>query len=395
MNRTWKERVRNFRGKQLAAQCLRFNRHGGARTYDHLMVPASTSRGRLQKSGAYKEWTPEAICKAAEMSATCTARTLAAACDGSHLHAARTRLVYASVVMEAQTRSKKRPRLDALRSECPLDFYITNNMFDETKLRLEGYGRSQRSKTWKRVRVLASHAQVTWQAAGSDVTDIDVIRPPKVLRRYTAACQLNVVAGEGDSASLLPLDRALPPARYYGHLLSSDMHSVNVLTSKWVGKEIRALPGNHFHVAAYCTQHKTGSVVETITKQLGLLSPCFCIASVLKHGDVCDDLQELLESIIPDILDVVDHPIELDEHEQRQADFADALMEACYVCGLSAEDDYDDTDIEAHIQRRRAEKSELRSFFPGPWKGPVRVVVGGRRRHRRRWFHRCVLSFLS
>ena len=153
-------------------------------------------------------------------------------------------------------------------SGCPLDFYITNNMFDETKLRLEGYGRSQRSKTWKRVRVLASHAQVTWQAAGSDVTDIDVIRPPKVLRRYTAACQLNVVAGEGDSASLLPLDRALPPARYYGHLLSSDMHSVNVLTSKWVGKEIRALPGNHFHVASYCTQHKTGSVVETITSNL-------------------------------------------------------------------------------------------------------------------------------
>ena len=54
------------------------------------------------------------------------------------------------------------------------------------------------------------------------------------------------------------------------------------------------------HVAAYCTQHKTGNAVEQISKFLGVLSPSFCLASCLANGEVSDSLHAAICKLIDD-----------------------------------------------------------------------------------------------
>ena len=60
------------------------------------------------------------------------------------------------------------------------------------------------------------------------------------------------------------------------------------------------------HLPQYCCQHMTGNVVEASTKWLGLLSPCFCMASCLSHGDISDALLADIDEIIENSLEVRD-----------------------------------------------------------------------------------------
>ena len=115
-------------------------------------------------------------------------------------------------------------------------FYITNNRFDETKLFLGGFGRGR-----KRQAVLAASGQVTWKSSDSDVIHgEDVIRPPAVLKRYTAAVCSRIVAAPDDPAGLAPgAASGRPLARFVGSLMATDQHSVNVLLSKWAVAEQR------------------------------------------------------------------------------------------------------------------------------------------------------------
>ena len=119
---------------------------------------------------------------------------------------------------------------------CRFDFYITNNMFDETKLLVGGFDRGR-----KRQAVLAASGQVTWKPSDVDVIhDQDVIRPPTVLKQYTAATCRNVVAASDDPAGLVPCaGSGRPLARFIRSLMATDQHSVNVLLSKWTVAEQR------------------------------------------------------------------------------------------------------------------------------------------------------------
>ena len=60
------------------------------------------------------------------------------------------------------------------------------------------------------------------------------------------------------------------------------------------------------HVASYCTQHKNGAAVEAVTKFLGLLSPAFCLAATLSHGDTSDQLMDSISEYIDRNIVVVD-----------------------------------------------------------------------------------------
>ena len=179
---------------------------------------------------------------------------------------------------------------------CRFDFYITNNMFDETKLFVGGFDRGR-----KRQAVLAASGQVTWKPSDVDVIhDEDVIRPPTVLKQYTAATCRNVVAASDDPAGLVPCaGSGRPLARFIGSLMATDQHSVNVLLSKWAvaeqrkQDEVERAPADsvqrgvegRYHIPTYCIQHKTGSAVERVSNTLGLISPAFCVASALSWGE--------------------------------------------------------------------------------------------------------------
>ena len=98
------------------------------------------------------------------------------------------------------------------------DFQINNNMFDESRLWLLTKGERKRQRS-----VLASATQVTRKAAsGGGLEDIDIIRAPAVLPRYTAAACAGVLAQPDDCAGILPRDDATFDVEYFGSIAASD-----------------------------------------------------------------------------------------------------------------------------------------------------------------------------
>ena len=86
------------------------------------------------------------------------------------------------------------------------------------------------------------------------------------------------------------------------------------------------------HVASYCVQHKTGNAVEVMTKFLGLLSPSYCLATVLAHGDTADNLMDTIKVYIARNLQVKDpNEVAFDHNDYREIEFQKALLEKCYV----------------------------------------------------------------
>ena len=135
---------------------------------------------------------------------------------------------------------------------------------------------------------MARRSQCPWKVNGENAIDVDIIRGPALLKKYTAANVWQLVGAADDPASLCLAGDALPAAKYHGRLTTSVSHAVNKLVSKYVAS---TLPENHFHAAAYCTQHHTGSVCEEVSKRWGLSSASFCIATHMGHGDFVDSLR--------------------------------------------------------------------------------------------------------
>ena len=298
-------------------------------------------------------------------------RALAKDGGGGHLHAGNCGLFLASCI-DSQEQAEAHRRNRESRQGEPFDFYITNNMHDETRLYLSGFGSAA-----KRQRVLAASGQVTWKPAGGLVQDADVFRSPVVLRNYTAAHCATVVADPLDPTSLYPgPNENRPLAKYRGSLQATDQHSVNVLMEKvTVQRQNDFDDGTSVEMTCFCTQHKTGSTVEEVTKFLGLLSPSFCIASCLSQGDLGEEVEAKLHSTLDCMLDVVD-PTELSEREglserdKRLVAFSQELMTQCYVNDVQRDQDCEDDASRSRSFHRHSQQSqEIRSFFPCPWNG--------------------------
>ena len=186
-------------------------------------------------------------------------------------------------------------------------FYITNTMHDETQLWMtKPSGERGRGGQKKRRRVLGASGQVTHGDRDGVKEDVDVFRAPRILEDYTARNCASVVARPDDAAGLLPTGDALPPAAFFGSLMSSDSHDVNKLLSKLIVAEQKGLPGAGFrcHLPSYCCQHKVGSFIEAVTKYLGVHSPSFCIASLLCFQDISTELAKRVDKIFDEELEV-------------------------------------------------------------------------------------------
>ena len=363
--RKWMHSVRESRlAKRMRAQALHFNNSGRARTFHHQMpivrMGKSVAPAPPRGPGQYRTSTPEYICKMAFNPPEAPLRVVAKEHGGSASHASGCSMVVADLVVKRQSDLSKKRRAASGQGQ-QYDFYITNNMFDETQLRVAGFG-----KGTKRRRVLAASGQVTWKAPQSRVQDQRVIREPTVMKRYTAATCAAVVGRPDDPCGLSPHADVRPLARFYGSLMATDQHSVNVLTSKWVVQQQRAAGENSsIHAVCFCTQHKTGAVVEAVTKFLGLLSPSFCISSCLSCGDLADDIETNIRAILEEVL-VVSDPAEMcyTEEEKRNVEFAKELMEQCYVCDAAQDQDCDEVEASIAVRRRRTKAKELLDFFP-------------------------------
>ena len=376
-SRTTVTRKDGCAARQHSAQVQTFHRQGLARTRDYqMMTPASAAAGqgaqakklrwcrraKVKGKSGFRKWTPEAILRSADSNPMSSARSSVPHGAGS-ASAGASMCIVAKVIHDAQLASQK--ELVELARKRPFRFWITNNMMDETKL---PFGKPVKTR-----RCLAWHSQCTWSAKEGEISDIDIHRPPQLLSSYTAAVQWNVVSKADDTSGILPCREALPSAKYYGSIMSSDSHSVNILTSK---NTSHLLPERHFHILARCTQHKTGSVCEEIAKRWGLLPPSFCLANLMEQGDFNDDLEASISAVVSKYLHCSDSdPAPQTDEDRRLCAFADEILMVCHVARQSTNDheagEHEDAVGE---QKRMQEAEEFKRFFPPPWKGVLTHV---------------------
>ena len=209
-DRREEERLKRQLG-DLQRKMQKFNSSGNAVTLDDLMLvpirPAGR-RGRKSanarhgrpparsaalgvkvkaKAGQWKRWLPDAVRKAA--SSTGSVRGVATGMgfgDRPQGQVQASRLTAASCILNTQEAGLR--RLCQTSQTMPLSFFITNHVFDETKLwyRIGPHGH----RHWS---TLAHHTQATWKESGGCIHDADIFRVPKAMVRYTAACQWNIL----------------------------------------------------------------------------------------------------------------------------------------------------------------------------------------------------------
>ena len=188
--------------KVLRFQMRRFNTSGRAVNVDGLMIgeaPRLGKRGPRPKvkvgSGGWKRYLPEAIMRMAFSAGP--ARQVAASFDDAHRHSQgikrspacvlQCRAVCARTIRHVQERCLQVLYERSTKSDQEFSFWITNNMFDETKLWYILPGKGYRH--WS---TLLHQEQVTW-AEGTTTFDEDVFHTPKTLRRYSSAGQWAVL----------------------------------------------------------------------------------------------------------------------------------------------------------------------------------------------------------
>ena len=254
-----------------------------------------------------------------------------------------------------------------IRESPKLAFYITNNMCDETKLPI-GWPRTRRQS------ILAWHSQATWCDEQADVAsglvfsthDEDFIRAPAILKSYTAATLWALMGKPEDSVGFSPGGDSKPDAHYYGSLASWDTHSVNVLLSKYLGEN---LPPNHFHLASFCIQHRTGSACEEVSKKWNLLPASFCLARQMQSADFYDGLEESVAEVLTKYLFCLETAPETAPADRDLSKFAQRLLAFCHVEQVSDNCERDVAEMASGHARRAKEAKDFLNFFPPPWAG--------------------------
>jgi hypothetical protein len=371
-----KRRRRTAADAALLAQVQDFNRSGRARTEDHVMVPPGVARGRLRGTGRWKAWTTGAVLAAAFRPPNQSARSAAAVAEGgSHGHVLACRSVVAGCIAEQQMRGLRRLRTETGAAGRPLKFLIRNCMWDETQLSLLVDGRRSDQS------VMAQHMQITWRSgdggegggAGGTVQDADLVRAPSVLSEQTAAAMWAGLQRGGDPLGLGLGLAVLPGAELHGLLSTCDGAASNRLLVKHMATQPGGGSDRILQLSCFCVQHAMGSVVECVTKQLGILSPTFSLALTMRRGSFVRDLREEVRRILDERLLV------LPEYVGSASDgaFGRVLLSECFV---------EEGHLSAGSQARRVLADRFVEFFPGRWEGWGVVckaeVIRGRQERR-------------
>ena len=109
-------------------------------------------------------------------------------------------------------------------------------------------------------------------------------------------------------------------------------------------------------------------MVEAITKFLGLLSPSFCLASVLANGDIADQMLSQIGDVLECNLEPVDPAtLAFDADDEQQPQFQHELLEWCYVMDTGSQE-------MGGVRKRRREAQNVFSFFGAPWTNKYGLV---------------------
>ena len=154
-----------------------------------------------------------------------------------------------------------------VKKDDPLDFALTNLMFDETELELN-IGGVHGEAAWS---VLASHGQITYCGHG-EVVDIDAVRAPCILPTKKAVTMWPVLSA--GPAGLWPGVTSVN-AKFRAVLVTCDAGPANL---KLLRHLCALLPPGVGVICTLCAQHHNGNVIERATKLLGILPGCFAIA---------------------------------------------------------------------------------------------------------------------
>lgn len=272
------------------------NASGRHRTLDHLLPlqPADEARPKPKGRGAWKQWTPEAILRAAFGEATATVRQAAREVDGaSAAHVIKARMFIGKCLLDCQAKHIQ-SEINRLRERGLLLYHIVNLMFDETELDVSL--KQVASASWS---VLASHSQLSICAAGQNV-EIDIARPPRALARKTAECMWGALCL--DQGGLGP-GFIGSPAKFSAVLVSCDQHAANIRLLKHLHA---VMPQDSFIFPSLCAQHRNGNVIERATKHLGILPGSFCVSKSTRRGKFLQDLTKAVEKVLSENLVIMD-----------------------------------------------------------------------------------------
>ena len=206
-----------------------------------------------------------------------------------------------------------------------LAFAISNMIFDETELELtlSGFG----AGCWS---VLASHAQLSFRV--KDRThDFDVIRLPVCLPDKRAKTMWPALCAQ--EGGLWP-SLSLVPARLRAILTTSDAAASNIKLLKHLQC---VLDESTLLFPHLCLQHRTGNVIERMTKVLGVLTGCYAVAKTLASGSVQRRLVAAVREVFVDPacgLQVVEE-VPLGSEEE----WASGRVAAQQILGLVAADE--------------------------------------------------------
>ena len=130
-----KTKVRDHRAQCFKWQAMVSNASGRHRTMDHMLPlqPLDDARPKPKGQGAWKQWTPEALLRAAFGEANATVRQSAREVDGASAgHVIKVRHFVSKCVLDAQAGHIQSGRQKLVENRTL--YHILNMMFDETEL---------------------------------------------------------------------------------------------------------------------------------------------------------------------------------------------------------------------------------------------------------------------
>ena len=259
-------------------QANEYNASGRARGADHAF-PASANdfeRKTEKGKGKWKRWTAPAVLRAGFSSESATSRQIASSIEGGGpKHAGRCRFVTASAILEGQNHGMA--LVQQTGSQGSLDFWIRSLMFDESTFSL-----SLQHEAATATSVLCSHGHWTYGSSG-DVTENHIFRPPQALFPNINASTMWSALSSGPGGF-----NSICPARFQCTLTTCDAHAANVRLLRFLDQ---SLPQEHLFLPVLCVQHRTGNVIEQLSKLTGVLGGNFSVAKVLNKSNLLKGLK--------------------------------------------------------------------------------------------------------
>ena len=335
-------------------QISRFNESGRSRNQDfHFPSQGGGLKRKSTKGkGQWKKWSPEAILRAGFSSEMSSRRDMGAAVDGAGVaHAGRCRFVVAKSIARGQELGTER----VCNEGC--EILVRNIMFDESSLDLSSSGKAKESSSlsWS---VLCSHGQWTYKLRGADtVQDQHIIRSPQILVPVMNSVTMHEALSKdpgGFHSTCQDSDRIAT-------ITTCDAHAANLRMLRFWEQQ---LPQNHLFLPNLCIQHRTGNVIEQLTKLLGNLGGNFSVAKVLNKANLLRGLRKRISAKVEKDFAVISRvPAAVQEEWAAGKRQAKQLVDLC----LSFDEDSPEPARPGSV---REAFNHLLEFFDGPWTGP-------------------------